>query len=46
FYEKTIGTITKEIMEKQSTKVDVVSGATYSSKGIMDAVQDALNQAK
>ncbi len=33
-------------MEKNSTEVDTVSGATYSSKGIIQAVKDGLNQAK
>lgn len=45
YYEKASGTITKNILSKQSTSVDTVSGATYSSKGIISAVQDALNQA-
>jgi uncharacterized protein with FMN-binding domain len=45
YYERTIGTITDEIISSQSTSVDTVSGATYSSRGIIDAVQDALNQA-
>lgn len=35
-----------EILDAQSSEVDAVSGATYSSQGIMEAVQDALNQAK
>ncbi len=38
-------TITEDIIEKQTYKVDIVSGATYSSAGIMDAVKDALSKA-
>ena len=33
------------IIAKQSTNVDTVSGATYSSVGIIQAVRDALSQA-
>lgn len=32
----------RNILEKQSTDVDTVSGATYSSRGIIDAVKNAL----
>lgn len=45
YYERTIDIITEDIISSQSTSVDTVSGATYSSKGIIDAVYDALNQA-
>ncbi len=45
YFERASGTITKEILAKQSTSVDTVSGATFSSKGIISAVKDALNQA-
>ena len=34
------------VMEKQSTAVDTVSGATYSSKGILAAIEDALAKSK
>ena len=34
------------IIEKQSPDVDTVSGSTYSSKGLIDAVTDALSKAK
>lgn len=37
--------ITEEMIATQSADVDAVSGATYSSKGIMAAVKDALSQA-
>ena len=33
------------IIQNQSTNVDTVSGATYSSVGIIQAVRDALSQA-
>ncbi|MDS0526456.1 FMN-binding protein, partial [Clostridium sp. SHJSY1] len=45
FYDRAIKVISKEILSSQSTEVDIVSGATYSSKGIIEAVRDALNQA-
>ncbi len=34
-----------QIVAKQSTAVDVVSGATFSSEGILSAVEDALSKA-
>lgn len=34
------------IIEKQSTDVDTISGATYSSTGLRNAVVDALGKAK
>ena len=37
--------IIPRILEQQSTQVDVISGATYSSKVICAAVQDAINNA-
>ena len=36
--------IPKAIVEANSPDVDVVSGATYTSKGIINAVKDALGQ--
>ncbi|EKQ56552.1 MULTISPECIES: FMN-binding protein [unclassified Clostridium] len=45
YFERACGIITKEILSKQSSDVDIVSGATYSSKGIISAVKDALRQA-
>jgi len=41
--KKATQLIPKRIVEKQSTKVKAVSGATLSSKTIMLAVQDALD---
>lgn len=46
YFDKASETIIKEILSKQSTEVDTVSGATYSSKGIINAVTNALIQAK
>ena len=43
FFEKASDTIINEILETQNVSVDAVSGATYSSYGIMGAVADALN---
>ena len=39
-------TVIPEILEKQSTDVDAVAGATTSSEGIAHAVEKALEQAK
>ena len=39
-------TVAEQMIEKQSTKVDTVSGATYSSKGIKNAVKATLKNAK
>lgn len=38
--------LTDEIVEKQSVEVDTVSGATYSSRGILEAARQALELAK
>lgn len=43
---EAIQKIVNAIIEKQDPNVDVVSGATYSSKGIIEAVSMALEQAK
>ena len=40
------GIIPNRIIEKQSTKVDAVSGATLSSVAIMNAVEDAVKKAQ
>jgi uncharacterized protein with FMN-binding domain len=45
FYALPIKAIPAAIVKKQSTKVDVVSGATSTSYGIMAAVEDALAKA-
>ncbi|MFT8313338.1 MAG: FMN-binding protein [Clostridium sp.] len=46
YYQTAYSSIKNEIISAQSPQVDAVSGATYSSNGIMTAVEDALNQAK
>lgn len=46
WYERASSSVIPKIISKQSTSVDAVSGATYSSKGIMSAVVNALNKAK
>lgn len=46
FCEKAFETVPAEIIKKQSTDVDTVSGATYSSIGIINAVNNALESAK
>lgn len=43
FFNKAQNTIINEILSTQSTDVQTVSGATYSSIGIISAVEDALN---
>ncbi len=45
FYERAFETVPSEIIQKQSTDVDTVSGATYSSVGIINAVNNALKEA-
>ena len=40
------GVIPNRIIDKQSTKVDAVSGATMSSVAIMNAVEDAVKKAQ
>lgn len=42
FFRQAADTIPQLIVEQQSTDIDAVSGATYSSKGILSAVEDAL----
>lgn len=45
FYNRAFNTVAEEIINSQSTSVDAVSGATFSSRGIMEAVRDALSKA-
>lgn len=44
-YISKVASLIDSIIAKQSTNVDTVSGATYSSVGIIQAVRDALGQA-
>ena len=46
YYTRAFSSISSEILSLQDSSVDTVSGATYSSKGIISAVEDALSQAK
>jgi polyferredoxin/major membrane immunogen (membrane-anchored lipoprotein) len=46
YYSRAFSTITSNIISSQSSSVSAVSGATFSSRGIMSAVEDALEQAK
>lgn len=45
FFQRAMGVV-KNVLKTQSMKVDTVSGATYSSKGILGAIQNALKQAE
>ena len=38
--------VVKNVIKKQNTDVDTVSGATYSSKGLLNAIKNALKQAE
>ena len=47
FFQKAWDRLEEEILEKQAAEgIDTVSGATYSSKGILEAFRDILKQAK
>ncbi|WBW97300.1 FMN-binding protein [Oceanirhabdus sp. W0125-5] len=46
WYNRANAVIPDSIVENQSTDIDLVSGATYSSIGIRDGVKDALENAK
>jgi uncharacterized protein with FMN-binding domain len=43
---RDIASLPREVVQRQSAKVDVVSGATYSSLAFRAAVQQALQQAQ
>lgn len=45
YFGRAWASIPSQVIASQSTSVDVVSGATYSSEGILAAVQDAMRQA-
>ena len=45
YFDKCKEKVISEILEAQDTDVDAVSGATYSSNGIKNAVQKALQEA-
>ena len=46
FIDEAISGVTENIINSQNTDVDTVSGATFSSKGIINAVKAALINAK
>lgn len=45
YYSRPISIVPQEIVEEQSTDVDTVTSGTFTSIGIMNAVNDALRQA-
>ncbi len=45
FFNRAMAVL-KNILKKQNTDVDTVSGATYSSKGLLNAVKNALKEAE
>lgn len=45
FFQKPMDTIPKEIIDSQSLDVDTISGATRTSVGIINAVNNALSKA-
>ncbi len=44
FFQKAKSGVISAIIKSQSTDVDAVSGATFSSNGIIEAVKNALNE--
>ncbi len=44
FYEEAFKQISQEIVEKQNFNVDIVSGATASSRGILNSVKQAISK--
>lgn len=44
YYNQAVDVI-DAVLAQQTTKVDTVSGATFSSQGILDAISDALGKA-
>lgn len=45
YFQRAFNSMVSRIENNQSAKVNAVSGATYSSQGIMDAVANALEKA-
>jgi uncharacterized protein with FMN-binding domain len=45
YYETAFSQVSAKIISSQSLDVDTVSGATISSNGLIEAVEDALSQA-
>ncbi|WP_027091954.1 FMN-binding protein [Cohnella thermotolerans] len=46
YSESDVVNLPDEVLQKQSSQVDNVSGATYSTRAFEDAVADALSQAR
>ena len=46
YFDEAYGPVASQILSSQSTDVDSVSGATYSSEAIMSAVAAALDSAR
>lgn len=46
YYGLPMKEIPKSIIKHQTLEIDAISGATYTSNGIIEAVKDALNKAK
>lgn len=44
-YLKTASVLLDQIVDRQSADIDTVSGATFSSRGILDAAKKALEEA-
>jgi uncharacterized protein with FMN-binding domain len=44
--DKAVTAIPAAVISAQSTQVDTITGATVTSKAIIDAVNDALSKAK
>lgn len=46
WFNRASSSVVSDILNSQTSAVNSVSGATYSSQGIMDAVEDALKKAR
>jgi uncharacterized protein with FMN-binding domain len=46
YSESDVVGLPDEVLQKQSARVNNVSGATYSTKAFQDGIQDALSQAR
>ena len=46
FYKKAESSIFSDVINEQSANVDTVSGATFSSQGLISAIEDALAKAE
>lgn len=46
YYNRSASVMTSSIVESQNTDVDTVTGATYTSRGIIEAVEEALEEAR